>query len=125
MTRTISLAFSLAMPWVSLIFLPDAVAGGGLDLLVGEGFERDSALDELLLQDLGHRGELVFVRRGELEGVFALELDRGVGVLEVESGVDFLRRLVDRVLDFLDVHFGHDIMPANEIMKPMSSARRA
>jgi hypothetical protein len=58
-----------------------------------------------LREDFDDGLELVLVLRGELDGVGALELDLGLGVLEVEAGVDLFLGLVDGVFDFLKFHF--------------------
>ena len=78
------------MPCLSLIFWRTEEFGGGLDLLVLEVLERDAALDQLLREDLDDGLERVLVLAGELNGLFLFELDRGLGVLEVEAGVTSL-----------------------------------
>ena len=52
---TISLAFSVAMPWLDRDDLPHGALRRGLDLAVVEGLERHAALDELRLEDVRSR----------------------------------------------------------------------
>ena len=55
---------------------------------------------------------LVLVRRGELNGLGAFELDFGLGVLKVEAGADLFDGLVDGVLYFLKIYFADDVEAA-------------
>jgi hypothetical protein len=61
-------------------------------------------------QDFLHRFELVLVRGGELDDlVLVLELDFGVGVLQVEARADLLEGLVDGVAHLLDLDFADHV----------------
>ena len=90
---------------LELDLLADGGVGGGLELFELEVLERDAALDQLLREDLDDGLELVLVLAGELDGLGAFELDLGLGVLEVEAGVDLFGGLVDGVFYFLNLYF--------------------
>ncbi len=70
---------------LELDLLADGLARGLLDLLVFEVLEGDAALDQLLREDLDYGFEGVLVLAGKLDGLFLLEGDGGLGVLEVEA----------------------------------------
>ena len=70
--------------------------------------ERDAALDELLLEHGPERVESILARRVHRDDEL-VQLDRRVGVLEVEPVGDLPCGLVDRVANFLAVDFGDDI----------------
>src|SRR6266702_1820454 len=90
---------------LELDLLADGGVCGGLDLFVLEILEGDASLDHALGENLCDGLQGVFVRAGELDGLVAFELDCGLGVLEIEAGVDFFGSLIDRVLYFLDIYF--------------------
>jgi hypothetical protein len=89
--------------WDALLqrdYLPDAAAGGGLDLGALEIFHRDVPLDEPRLQDIPHGFELEVVLGGQRQRArFLIELDRRARAFEVEPLADLLARLVDGVVD--------------------------
>ena len=105
MTATIFLAFSEVMPCLSLIFWRTE------ELAAGSIFSYSRFLREMpRLTSFWERISMTALSvysswRGELDGVGAFELDRGLGVLEVEAGVDLFGGLVDRVLYFLKFYF--------------------
>jgi len=89
--------------------LADGAAGGRLDFAVLEGLERDVALGQLALKNVGDGLELVVVGAGESELGFAVELDVGVRPLEVVALGDLLERLLNGVLNLGDLDVADDI----------------
>ena len=71
---------------------------------------RHAATDHASLQDLPQRVHLELVVGGERERVLGpVQVDRRARALEVVALRDFLARLVDRVVDFLEVDAGRDV----------------
>jgi len=80
------------------------------DAAVPNRFERDSTLHQLRLYDVQCALEVEFIER--LNGYLLLllvELDEGLGVLEVVALDDFFASLVEGVVDLLQVHLGNDV----------------
>ena len=107
--RTISLAFSMGMPCCRLIFWRTLLPERRLQLAVGQVLQRDAALDQLLAENLLDRLQLVLAVGGQLNLLVALQLDLGVGVLQVEALANLLQRLVDGVADLLNVHLADNV----------------
>jgi hypothetical protein len=72
-----------------------------------EVLHRDAALDHPALQHVQQRIHPELVVRGEADlRRRAVELDGAVGTLEIVALADLLQRLVDRVVDLLEVGAG-------------------
>ena len=102
------LAWSEEMPARMAIVLAGRALLGLLDLAVVEGLQRDLALDQLLVEHLVQRPQAV-LGRGAQHQLLLAQLDRRVGVLEVEAGGRLPVGLVDGVADLLHVDFGNDV----------------
>jgi len=88
--------------------LPDAPAPGGFRRTAAQRLERNLALHKLRLQDVQHLLQLELVFGGEDQRVL-LAPDVGGTPLEVEALRDLSRRLVDSVVDLLQVDLGGDV----------------
>ena len=89
---------------------PHRLAGGGHQLAHVEILDRHAALDHPRLQhvDQGVHPELVVRGQPDL-GLGPVELDGAVGALEVVALGDLLQRLIDGVVDLLEVGAGGDV----------------
>ena len=83
--------------------------GAALDKLLELSEKQDANTFNGAMEDFLDRLQLVFIRRGQLNGVIALQVDLGLRILQIEASLDFLRRLVNRVTYFLNVDFADDI----------------
>ena len=106
----ILLAMSCGMPWVSLTVRRTDWPVAAIELPHVEVLHRHAALDHPGLQHVHQRvhPELVVGRQADL-GLGTIELDGAVGALEVVALGDLLQRLVDRVVDLLEVGAGGDV----------------
>ncbi|TNM54788.1 hypothetical protein FHQ09_09740 [Brevibacterium sediminis] len=87
----------------------DAVLlAGGVRFAVFQGLQRDSALDQLRLEDVENGLDPVLAVGFQLHG-FAAPGDRRIGAAEVIAGVDLLRGLVECVVGFLAVDLADDV----------------
>ena len=87
--------------------VPPAAASlsGALKFLMGH-----AAADEARLHDFPERVHLELVVGDERERlVGGVQVDLGLRALEVVALADFLARLVERVVDFLEVNRGRDV----------------
>jgi len=91
MTFTIWRAFSIGMPCCIVIFCFTVLPAAGS---IRQALERDAALDQFLLKDLGDRLQFVLVNRVQIDGIFTLELDVRLRILQVETGMDLLQGLL-------------------------------
>ena len=98
--------------------------GGLFDLAGIQRLQRDLSLDQLLLEHLVQRAQPVLGRGVEHELVLP-ELDRRLGVLEVEPGRRLAVGLVDRVADLLQVDLGHDVEAGHGSTIPIVDRRAA
>ena len=90
--------------------LADGAARGGLDLAELHVLDRHVAADQPRLQDLPDRADLEVVLGGQDERAVRLdELDGGGRALEVVALRDLLARLVEGVVDLLEVDGGGDV----------------
>jgi hypothetical protein len=71
--------------------------------------ERDTALDQLVLEHVQDRLGPLLAVGADLHPVVARPGDRRADVAEVEPGADLLARLVQCVVDLLPVELGHDV----------------
>src|SRR5687768_1735480 len=95
---------------LELYLLGDLVATGGLHVADVEILRRYPALDELCLEHLEQRLHPELALRREIQGSLgAAEFNRRNRALEVIALRDLLLRLIDGVVDFLEVHSGRDI----------------
>ena len=108
MNLPISLALSVEIPDVEADGLTHRALRRLFDLPVAQRLQRHLALDHLLLEHLGERGQARLALGVELD-LLVFQLDRAAGVLEVVARGDLARRLVDRVADLLHVELGHDV----------------
>ena len=87
-----------------------ARAGRRLDVAELQVLHRHVPADHPRLQDVPQRGHLHLVFGGEGEGVLGLvEVDRGRRPLEVVPLGDLFPRLIDGVVDLLEVDGGGDV----------------
>src|SRR5512140_719607 len=101
--------------------LADAAAGGGLRLPVLERLEGDPALHELRLEDVDDRLQPEVVVGQHLDPVLVLR-DLRLRPLEVVPLADLLDRLVDRVVDLLQVHDRYDVERRHPLPSPLFPA---
>ena len=95
---------------LELHFAANRVAAGLLDLADVEILHGHAALDQLRLHDVEQRAHLEIAVRHELDQLLgALELDRRIRAFEVVALRNLLLRLVDRVVDLLEVDTGGDV----------------
>src|SRR4051812_23623474 len=88
----------------------NSVAARLLDLARIEVLHRDAALNELRLKHVPERLHLVVVLSGESDFAFgAIQLDGGRRSLEVVALGDLLLRLIDGVVDLLEVDARRDV----------------
>ena len=110
MNFPISRALSSLIPtWIDDL-LAGAPLGRLFDLAVVDRLQRHLALHEFLLEHLGDSLQPLLRCRLQLDRVVALlQRHHAVGALEVESVRELAVRLIDRVLDLLDVDLGHHV----------------
>ncbi len=82
---------------------------GGLDWAVGQALQWHASFDQFLLQDVVDVFQFVLIRGVQDDRIFSFKHDARLRILEVEAGRDFLRRLLDRVRNLLQVNFADDI----------------
>ena len=81
----------------------------------------DAATDQAPLQDLPQGVHLILVVGDERQRVLGtVQLDRRARSLEIVPLGDFFPRLVDRVVDFLQVHARRDV-ERNEVRHTVSN----
>jgi hypothetical protein len=93
-----------------LISLPHRGSGRRLDRHLLEGFERHLALQQLRFEHVDDGLELELVDAGDQDLLlFFVELDVGLGVLEVEALNHFLHSLLDGIQHFGHGNFRYDV----------------
>ena len=95
------------MPWVSLTVRRTDWPVAAIELAHVQILDRHAALDHARLEDVDQRvhPEFVVGRESNL-GLGTVELDGAVGALEVVALGDLLQRLIDGVVDLLQVGAG-------------------
>ena len=82
---------------------------GNIGLFLVHVAQVDIAFGEFGHGDLAQSFEARGILGGQAEVAVLLDFELGLGAFEVETAGQFAAGLVDRVEDFLAVHFGNDV----------------